>query len=172
MHPVKDGSGVHLGSTIADKITIELHDYSNYSNIIFTLSNIDLHTDGTASVSIPSIYNGSYYLTVKHRNSIETVSAETVSFSGTVINYSFNMASKARGSNLGMMTDGWYVIYGGDVNQDGFVDTGDMTPVDNDSFSYMSGYLNSDTNGDGAIDTGDMTIVDNNAANYISSITP
>jgi hypothetical protein len=64
------------------------------------------------------------------------------------------------------------VIYGGDVSQDGFIDTADMTPVDNDSFNYLSGYLNSDTNGDGVVDTGDMTMVDNNASNYIGTQTP
>jgi hypothetical protein len=47
-----------------------------------------------------------------------------------------------------------------------------MTPVDNDSFNYVSGYVNSDTNGDGIIDTGDMTMVDNNASNYIGAQTP
>jgi hypothetical protein len=172
MHPAMDVSGDHWGSTIADKITVELHDNSNYSNLVYTVTNVDLHTDGTATMDIPAVYNGSYYITVMHRNSIETVSAVPVSFFGSPVTYSFNINTKAFGNNLGMMSDGWWVIYGGDVSQDGSVDTGDMTSVDNDSFNYMSGYLTSDTNGDGMIDTGDMTIVDNNASNYVNSILP
>jgi hypothetical protein len=70
------------------------------------------------------------------------------------------------------MADGHYVIYSGDVNQDGFIDTADMTPVDNDATNYEAGYRTTDVNGDGVIDTADMTIVDNNAAQYIGAATP
>jgi hypothetical protein len=149
-----------------------LHDNSNYSNLVYSVSNVDLHTDGTAMINIPAIYSGNYYITIRHRNSIETVSANPVSFSGSPVVYTFNLPTQAYGGNLGMMIDGKWVIYGGDVDQDGFIDTGDMAPVDNDSFNYLSGYLNSDTNGDGVIDTGDMVIVDNNASNYVSSSHP
>jgi hypothetical protein len=44
--------------------------------------------------------------------------------------------------------------------------------VDNDSFNYASGYLDSDVNGDGSVDSGDMTIIDNNAAVFIGSMFP
>ena len=71
-----------------------------------------------------------------------------------------------------LMTDGHCAIFGGDVNQDGSVDTADMTPVDNDASAFATGYLITDVNGDGMIDTGDMTIIDNNAAAFVSSIMP
>jgi hypothetical protein len=89
-----------------------------------------------------------------------------------IINYSFDNPSKAYGGNLLQMITGQFVIYSGDVNQDGVVDTADMTPIDNDSANYAAGYLDTDVNGDGVIDTADMTIVDNNAAAYVGSITP
>jgi hypothetical protein len=73
---------------------------------------------------------------------------------------------------MALMPDGWYAFFGGDVNQDGIVDTGDMTPVDNGSAAYLSGYRNPDANGDGIIDTADMTLVDNNSSNYVSAATP
>jgi uncharacterized protein (DUF2141 family) len=60
-----------------------------------------------------------------------------------------------------------FAIFSGDVNQDGSVDTADMTPVDNDAGNYALGYLPTDANGDGTVDTSDMTIVDNNAAGYV-----
>jgi hypothetical protein len=88
------------------------------------------------------------------------------------ISYNFtDNASKAFGSNLKNIS-GNFIIYGGDVNQDGFVDSGDMTPVDNDASNFMMGYIFSDINGDGFVDSADMTIIDNNAANFISMITP
>ncbi len=70
------------------------------------------------------------------------------------------------------MIDGYYAIYGGDVNQDGSADSGDMTPVDNDAANFESGYLPTDVNGDGSIDSGDMTLIDNNASLFVGSILP
>ena len=95
-----------------------------------------------------------------------------VSFASGIINYAFDAQEKAFGSNLLETADGYFVIYGGDVDQNGAVDTGDMTPVDNDSSAFRTGYLNTDCDGNGAVDTGDMTIVDNNSAAFISVITP
>jgi hypothetical protein len=172
MHPAMDESGYHWGNGIADKITVELHDSSNYSNVILTLQDIDLRTDGSVTITIPAIYNGNYYVAIKHRNSIETVSAVTVSFSGSVITYDFDTDTKAYGNNLALMTDGWWAIYGGNVNPDGLIDSSDLTPVDNDSNNYLIGYLNSDVNGDWIIDSGDLTIVDNNASNYVAAMHP
>jgi hypothetical protein len=172
MDPAMDESGAHWGTTIADKITIELHDAIDYSNVVFSLSDVDLHTDGIASVTLPYIYDGNYYITLKHRNSIETVSAAPISFWGELIAYSFNTNAQVYGNNLVMMPDGWWAVFGADINQDGIVDSGDMIFVDNDSNNYLSGYLISDTNGDGIIDSGDMMIVDNNASNYVACIHP
>jgi len=172
MRPAMDETGIHWGAGIADKITVELHDMNNYSNIIYTADNVNLNINGTATVTIPSGYAGSYYLTVKHRNSIETVSMIPMAFTSVTINCDFDLPSKVYGSNLLLTIDGQWVIYGGDLNQDGQIDTGDMTPVDNDATNYAAGYLDTDTNGDGVIDTGDMTIIDNNATSYVSAATP
>jgi hypothetical protein len=171
MRPAMDESGPHWGATIADKITIELHSSSSYSTLIYTLSNVDLMTDGTATVTVPSAYNGSYYLTIRHRNSIETVSAAPVSFAGTTISYQFDSDSKAYGNNM-KFKGGLWVIYGGDANQDGLVDSGDMIIIDNDASTFATGYLVSDINGDGLIDSGDMIILDNNASAFIAVVLP
>jgi hypothetical protein len=44
--------------------------------------------------------------------------------------------------------------------------------VDNGSANFESGYLPTDVNGDGFVDTGDMTIIDNNSAEFVGSATP
>ncbi|MBK7213181.1 MAG: hypothetical protein IPH88_07790 [Bacteroidales bacterium] len=172
MNPAMDESGIHWGATIADKITIELHDASNYSSLIYSASNVDLNTDGTASITLPSSNSGSYYITIRHRNSIETVSATAVSFAGSTISYSFDNASKAFGGNMLQKADGTWVIYGGDANQDGLVDSSDMLMVDNDASNFVTGYIQSDINGDGLADSGDMIILDNNASNFIATVIP
>jgi hypothetical protein len=113
-----------------------------------------------------------YFIVIKHRNSLETWSSSPVSFSSNSMSYNFTTeASQAFGDNLKQMS-GVFVIYGGDVNQDGVVDSADMTPVDNDAAVYLAGYLPADVNGDGIIDTADITIIDNNSASYTGVIAP
>jgi len=161
-----------FGANIADQVTIELHSSSNFSNILFTREGAQLGTIGTVSFNVPGNFSGSYYLAIRHRSGIVTVSANPVSFNTPAVNYSFNQLTKAYGNNLAQTLDGHFALFGGDVNQDGIVDTDDMTPVDNEAAEYQNGYRNPDTNGDGVIDTADMTLVDNNAANYVSAVFP
>jgi hypothetical protein len=109
---------------------------------------------------------------VKHRNGIETTTANPVSFSPATINYSFNAASQAYGNNLHQTVDGFWVIFCGDVNLDGLVDSGDMIPVDNMSSSFSTGYIPEDVNGDGLIDSTDLIGIDNNSSAFVSTILP
>ncbi len=172
MHPAMDENGTHWGATIADKITVELHDAANYPNIIYSDGNILLNTNGSASVTIPGIHNGSYYITIKHRNSIETLSAVPISFLMASIGFSFDAQSKAYGSNLLQTTDGRWVVFGGDANQDGIIDGSDLSIIENLASMAATGYLPEDVNGDGLIDASDLSIVGNNANFAIVAITP
>ncbi len=173
MNKAQDENGDHFATDTADVVTIELHDMADYSVISHTINNVAVNASGQAVAgSIPYTLTGSYYITIIHRNSLETTTANPVSFAGNSISYDFSTAaSQAYGNNLKGI-GGTYVIYGGDVNQDDIVDTADITPVDNDSANFAAGYLVSDVNGDGITDTADMTIVDNNAAGYVGSVTP
>jgi hypothetical protein len=172
MHEAYDEfGGPHFAAPTADQITVELHDAANYANLVQAFPAVNLSTSGTATVAVPSNFGGLYYITIKHRNSVETTTATGVSFAGTTINQSFTVAN-VYGGNLGLMIDGRYAIYAGDVNQDGAIDSGDFTPVDNDASNYASGYLVTDINGDGAIDSGDFTSIDNNGLNYIGTVHP
>jgi len=167
-----DETGPHFGSGIADQVRIELHDASNYANIIYTTVPVNLTTSGSLVAGIPVELSGSYYVTIQHRNSLETTSALPISFTGSSISYQFDIPSKAYGDNLLLTPDGYYVIYGGDANKDDIVDSGDMIPVDNLSSAFTMGYLPEDVNGDGLVDSGDMILVDNNASLFIGSILP
>jgi hypothetical protein len=172
LNQAQGDSGPQFGAGVADEITVELHNGAAYGTILHTAT-VELSTSGAASVTdIPGALSGNYYITVKHRNSVQTVSATAVSFAGSVISQSFATPADVFGGNLQLMIDNGYAIFGGDVNQDGGVDTSDMTEVDNDSADYAVGYLAADVNGDGSVDTSDMTIVDNNNANYVGAVTP
>ena len=172
MRPAMDEFAPHWGQTIADKLTVELHNGANYSSIVYTASNVVLNTNGTISFTIPSTYSGNYYVTIVHRNSILTTSATPVAFSSPVITYDFDFPGKVYGNNIAMMLDGRYVFYSGDVNQDGLVDGSDLSDIDNLSNSASSGYLPEDVNGDGLVDGSDLSITGNNADVAIGAITP
>lgn len=173
MRQAWDDLGPHFAAGIADNITVELHDAANYANVIYSIPNVPLSTTGLASITtVPTIYNGSYYITLKHRNSLETTTATAVSFANNTVSKSFGAPADVYGGNLQAMIDGGYAIFAGDSNSDGFIDTSDMSLVNNDSFNFMSGYFNTDINGDGFIDTSDMTIVNNNSFNFIGAILP
>jgi len=172
MNQARDAVGPHWPAGIADNINVELHNAITYSTVVYTASNIPLSISGAATVNIPVATNGSYYITIKHRNSLETTTATAIPFSTSTVNQSFGSPSFVYGNNLALSTDSHYMIYGGDVNQDGVVDTRDFIGVDNDSFNFASGYLVTDVNGDGVIDTRDFIIIDNNNFNFIGTSHP
>ncbi|MFT3751685.1 MAG: hypothetical protein QM800_02025 [Paludibacter sp.] len=173
MRQAWDALGPHFAEGIADNITVELHDATNYTNVIFSMPNVPLSTAGSASIpNIPSIYNGSYYITLKHRNSLETTTATAVSFANNAVNQSFGAPANVFGGNLIQMIDNYYAIFGGDVNQDRIIDGGDFAPVDNQAASFGSGYMSEDVNGDGLVDGSDFSTVDNNASSFVGAATP
>lgn len=172
MNKAMNATGEQFPGAIADQITVELHNSVSPYTLAAGPFTVGVNTDGTATFTLPASMGSSYYIVVKHRNSIETWNAGPVPFSAGSTSYNFSSsAGQAYGSNLKLIS-GKYMIYAGDVNQDGIIDSGDMTTVDSDSFLYLSGYFNSDVNGDGTIDTGDMMFLDNNVTQYIGKIVP
>ena len=138
-----------------------------------------LHTNGDVflSLSKPRFLGNSYYISINHRNSIETWSAAPVALSSNTISYDFTTsASQAYGdgtnSPLKNVENGVYVIYGGDVNQDGTVDGSDMGLTENDVSAFEYGYNTTDCTGDGATDGSDMTLIENNTSLFLFSATP
>jgi hypothetical protein len=165
--------GLYNGSTmISDTVTVELHNAGFPYTLIDSKKGV-LNTAGVGTFAFTNPVNGiPYYLVIKHRNSIETWSAITPSFTSGALNYDFTIAaSQAYGSNM-VLKSGKYCIYSGDVNQDGIVDSGDLGLIDNDYSNYLIGYLVTDVNGDGLVDSGDMSQCDNNYSLYIHVAKP
>ncbi|MFA6924628.1 MAG: dockerin type I domain-containing protein [Bacteroidales bacterium] len=173
MSQAQGNAGNQFSGNTADQISVELHDPVTYLTQVYSASNVDLNTSGLASISIPGTYSGSYYITIKHRNSIATVSASPLAFSSQTINYDFTTSqAQAFGSNLKFLATGIYGLYAGDVNGDGVVDVLDLSSVQNDAVLFSSGYLLTDINGDGVVDIFDINLVQNNSLLFISAVTP
>ncbi len=160
-----------FSALIADTIIVELHMAGSPYTLIET-DTVLLSTSGVATCNFPAYTNGnSYYIAIKHRNSIETWSASPIML-GTNASYNFSTAAnKAYGNNL-KNSGGIYVIYSGDINQDGDIDFSDYPVLDIGSINGLTGYLSADLNGDGTIDFSDYPYIDTNSLNGISIIRP
>ncbi|MFZ4465099.1 MAG: hypothetical protein ACOYN5_14725, partial [Bacteroidales bacterium] len=67
---------------------------------------------------------------------------------------------------------GKYLIFSGDIDQNGIINDLDMSSVLNRATAFSSGYIIEDLNADGCVDATDLVILDNNAANFISVSKP
>ena len=157
-----------------DTVTMYLRNSSSpYTIIDSTETTIDSLTF-TGSFVFRNAASGNYYYVLKHRNSIETWSkagGEAYAFGG-IMSYDFTTSSaQAYGNNLKLI-NGKYCTFSGDIDQDGSVDAADLSIADNDSFSGMSGYVNSDLTGDGYVDVSDVSITENNSFNTVTKIIP
>lgn len=174
----------------ADHITVELHsalwgydpacdcDTSDYPTVLYATANVPLNPDGNATVKIPGSKNGSYYITIKHRNSIETTTAIPVSFSPGLLAYAFDDQSKAYEGNMTVVIESDQetlsppLIFGGDVNQDGSIEAEDLNQVGNDAAVFTYGYLPTDVYSDATIEAQDLNITGNNAASFVYTHVP
>lgn len=166
--------GFWNGTTqVVDTVTLQLRNSVSPFGIIASKKSLLTPGIGYGSFDFAGIPAGSYYLAVKHRNSIETWSSSPVAVSpGGSYNYSFTQsAAQTYGSNA-VLKLGRYCIYSGDVNQDRAIDASDYSQIDNDAFNFVSGYVTTDVTGDNTVDASDASIVDNNSFAFVGVITP
>jgi hypothetical protein len=165
--------GFYNGSTmVPDTITAELHNAVSPYSVVASNKGV-LDSTGYGTFFFTSAANDtSYYIVIRYRNALETWSAFPHYFTGDTLSYDFTTDStKAYGNNM-MKKNGRWCHYSGDVNQDGIVDSGDLSLVDSDVSNYVTGYVNTDVNGDEIVDSNDSGIVDNNNSNYVCKIVP
>ncbi|MEO6695037.1 MAG: glycoside hydrolase family 9 protein, partial [Ignavibacteria bacterium] len=149
---------------------------SPYSFIDSSKSVID-STTFTGSFTFAYASTGTYYIIIKHRNSIETWSRSGGQsyISGSMFSYDFTSDSAQAFGNNELRVDSsplLYANYSGDINQDGSADATDMALIENDAFNFASGYIMTDVTGDRITDASDLSIVDNNAAGFVGKVTP
>jgi len=163
-------------SQVSDSITAYLRNNNPPYNIADQFKAI-VSTNGISSLKFADAPTGTYFLVLKHRNGIETWSANGIILRRTLTptDYDFSItSSQAYGSNQ-KQVDALpvrFAMYGGDINQDGIIDAGDISAVEQDALNSVTGYLPTDVTGDGAVDASDVSLVENNAVNSVSVITP
>ncbi len=170
MNQAQDVAGPKFTAPVVDTVRVELYQSVTPFTLAYTYIGVELNADGTLTIpTLPGTITGTYYIVIKHRNSIETWSGDWVDFSGAgPFNWDFTTAQNmGYGSNLKSMGTIW-AIWAGDIAvsglQDGIVDGTDMLLIDNASKPpALLGYFPEDVNGDGIVDGSDMTIIDNNS---------
>ena len=146
-------------NSVGDTVQVELRNSSSPYALV-DQTNILLNENGQGNGRFYNAVNGTpYYIVLKHRNALETWSALPQTFTSNTLTYDFTTGQdKAYGNNLKLVGSKW-CIYGGDVNQDGFVETADVNLVFADNISGATGYISTDLNGDNFVEIEDLNIV-------------
>jgi len=172
MQPVLLNQNV-AGSTGAevDTVTVEMR-HALIPSILIKTTKAVIMTDGTGVATFSGKPPGSYWIAIRHRNSIPTWSSSAVTIPGS---YDFTTSMlKAYANNMtDVLGEGIYSFYTGDINQDEFIDIFDFPQFDyeNQNFVFFQ-YSSSDLNGDGFVDIFDFPVYDTNNQNFIFSIHP
>lgn len=122
-------------------------------------------------------FSGTYYIVIKHRNSIETWSRAggEIYISGNPLFYDFTQDSSGTyGNNVIRIKDTplLYAIYNGDADQNGGVDLDDIVSTYNDATAFSSGYVLTDLTGDNLVSLSDILIAFNNSGEFVEVIRP
>jgi hypothetical protein len=173
--------GFFNGETmIPDTVTVALRNISSPYTMAEEKKMI-LNTVGQGSALYTLVPDAtSYYLVVKHRNSIETWSASGQSFGGGALSYDFTTAQNKAYSdgvspNLPMkQINGKWCFWSGEVTDNYFIEFGDLIKVYNKYLLALGdpGYHVEDVTGNGFVEFNDVLLVYNNYAIGIWSQNP
>ena len=159
--------------TVCDSITLELHAATGQHALVQSVKGtIDLNGYGNF-IFLPSTFQGTYYIVVRHRSAMEVWSSSPVFLNSLSVSYTFTDAiSKAYGNKLNTTGDGTFSIYNGDINQDGVFNITDFNSVESKTRLFTTGYLKEDLNGDHLIESTDYILVENNSRLQITVSRP
>ena len=171
MKPVLNNQGQTNGLSDVDTMTIELHHATFPHATAHSYTGV-LKSNGTISCSFPNASEGqNYYVVLKHRNAIETWSANAITLSAAVYDFT-TAANKAFGNNQTEVEPTIFALYSGDFNQDENIDLLDVAILEPDINNFLFGYFNTDVNGDGNVDLLDNPILESNVNNFVFSNHP
>lgn len=172
MADVLYNQGVYTNASLdADSVDVELHDANSPYSMLFQ-QRATLKQDGSLSVRGLGQIGQAYYFVLKHRNHIETWSANPVVLNATTT-YDFSaVPTQAFGANQVEVEIGSWALFCSDINQDGVVDGLDYNDWEADNNNFGSGYLSTDLNGDGIVDGLDFLLWETNNNAFVGMVQP
>jgi len=171
MLPVLNNQGIPSTPTTCDSVTVQLRGISSPYSVLHSVKTI-LRKNGTVSCTFPPV-TGLYYVVVKHRNALETWSANPLVFNTSPVYYNFSTANaQAFGSNQFEVSNGVWAFYSGDLNYDQNIDLIDAISVEDGINNFFNGYVPTDLNGDGNVDLLDNPMLETNISNFVFTAHP
>jgi len=157
---------------ISDSIRVNIRNAVSPFDIIESKI-LMVDSTGSGSYNFNNAKNSiNYYLSVEHRNSIETWSSTPVIFNNNILSYDFTTsAGKAFGNNQ-ILSGSKYCIFSGNVNEDESIELSDVLQVFNAAGNFSLGYVIDDVTGDNVVDLSDISITYNNSSNFVLTIKP
>ena len=162
-------------NTNVEQITVELRD--PVTTLVVDTATPMLQTDGTALCSFPTAPNGSYYIAVKTRSTVQTWSKLPQPVGPVALDYDFTTAaSQAFLDNQVLLETGVYGFFSGDIDsngaQDDEVGPSDYSEWEADANALLFGSYPTDLNGDGEVGPTDYSIWETNANNFVFAYYP
>ncbi|MEO8664973.1 MAG: hypothetical protein ABI462_05700 [Ignavibacteria bacterium] len=157
-----------------DTVTAYMRNNSTPFTIVDSARSIIDSVLFTGSFLFSNAPTGTYYIQLKHRNSLETWSrlGGEAYTAGGVLNYDFTTdSSKAFGNNMKKIESKWSV-FSGDADQNGNVNLNDIVAVTNSATGFETGYIITDINGDRTVNLQDIIFTFNNSNLFVSKIIP
>jgi hypothetical protein len=156
--------------TLTDTVTIDLIDSNN--EVLYSQTTL-LSINGWTQAYFPLIaLDNEYYLAVKHRNHVEVWTNSLFYFTGdSTFDFTQDSAS-AFGDNMVELETGVYGLNYGDVNQDGSVDSTDLSLVGVSASLFETGYVSTDLNGDHMVESIDYCMIENELPFVLQRRTP
>lgn len=195
-HSYIDGEIVPaFGNEVSDVIIIALHeagDYTehNWGDLLRFETMVYLDCNGSAVINLPDEVNGvilseAYWLSINHRNHIETVYQTPLDLSEAGPFYCDFITGDISGNtalgnnqkyfgqiNRNESTIHAYGLYVGDINGDGKINITDRSLLNYNLSIGIRGHIPEDLNGDGVITISDRSILEKNLYLFIESVTP
>jgi len=128
-----------------DIVKVYLRNSNSPYTIVDSANSIIDSLTFTGSFSFNNAPSGSYYIILKHRNSIETWSkrkGESLTKGTTSASFNFTYAiTQALGDHMKQVDSSplRFGIYSGDVNQDGVIEATDLLLISNDVLIMYTG---------------------------------
>ncbi len=160
-----------IPGTECDTIQIELRQSTVPYNVVSASKQV-INRNGTVTFSGTAAIGQSYYIVLKHRNAIQTWSANPVLLNENTTYDFTTAANKAYGDNQVEVSPNVWAFYSGDLNADENIDLLDASTVETDINAFAFGYFATDINGDGNVDLLDAPIVETNINGFVFSSHP
>ncbi|MBK8983113.1 MAG: exo-alpha-sialidase [Ignavibacteria bacterium] len=161
--------------TVQDSIRVYLH-RTDFPNIAVDSALSYFTTGAVAGSPFTRALSGTYYIVLKHRNSLETWSKDGgENYSrGSSLNFNFVLPiGQAYNNNQALIDPNpYYGMYGGDMDKDHSIDISDVSQIENAAANFLTGYVIEDLTGDDFVDINDQAIADNNASNFVTRQAP